>query len=92
MSWDFQQGELDRKISENIAAILSKAHNVWLDDENYQRFCNLLILGSQRYKEGTAVKVIIISEELLPILAERGDVDMLFNDRWFVDNTFIQVY
>ena len=43
MSWDFQQGELDRKISENIAAILSKAHNVWLDDENYQRFCNLLI-------------------------------------------------
>ncbi len=91
MSWDFQQGELDRKISENIAAILSKAHNVWLDDENYQRFCNLLISGSQRYKEGTAVKVIIISEELLPRLAEQVDVDMLFNDRRFVDNTFIQV-
>ena len=91
MSWDFQQGELDRKISENIAAIICKAHNAWLDDENYQRFCSLLVSGSQRYREGAALKVISISEELLPRLEEQVDIGVLFNDRRFVENTFIQV-
>lgn len=91
MSWDFQQSELDRMISENIVSILRKARNVWLENDNYQRFCNLLVSGSQRYKEGVAVKVIIISEELMPKLDEQVDIDVLFNDRRFVDNTFIQV-
>lgn len=91
MSWNFQQGELDHKISVSLDKIIQGAQNEWLNKENYQRFYNLLVTGSQRYKEGSAIKVVGISEEAMDKLGENVDVDALFTNRQFVDNTFILV-
>lgn len=91
MSWNFQESELSRTISEKLEKIIQEAQNEWLNKESYQRFYNLLVTGAQRYKEGAAVKVIGISEDAMGKLGESVDIDALFTNRQFVDNTFILV-